>query len=481
MRQKEITIIAAEASPYAHVGMLGTTVEKLSMALTEAGHRVRLILPRYSHVDKAAYGLELFGSPIKVSTAFEERWAALYRASKSHEPDIEVYFIEHDLFFDRPEIYGPPGEGYFDNCHRFSFFSHAALLALKQLNQKVEVIHLFDWHTALVPALLKSYYAEEPVFKDTGTLLTLCSFRHKGVFPKELTPYTGLGWEAFNDDNLKMNESISLLKSGILYADGITTVSRGYAEWIETYNEDKPLVGEIEKKKVRGITNGYSALSLMEKRDILPATFTPQDQIGKEICKSSLLRLFGFSLDSNEPLISVKLSIDEKINIHVPEILGTLCKEGSGRYIAIGRTDRDTWNRLEYLHTLFPEQFGLYFGEHGLLEEQIAAGSDISLSFGQDLPFDDSLCRDLQYGTIPILSSTGCGSDLVTDFNKKQSVANGFFWEEMTPAAMLEKISLVLALYKKNDSWPFLIRNAMETNPTWKSCAKMYSTLYDSL
>src|SRR5690606_27069666 len=67
---------------------------------------------------------------------------------------------------------------------RFTFFSIAALELCRHLSPRPDVVHCHDWHTAVVPWMLRARRTD-PDFAAIASLLTVHNL-----------PYTGLGAEA---------------------------------------------------------------------------------------------------------------------------------------------------------------------------------------------------------------------------------------------------------------------------------------------
>src|SRR5262249_23093020 len=130
---------------------------------------------------------------------------------------------------------------YADNCERFVFFSRAVLEAVRVAGLWPDVLHLNDWQTGLVPALLREDYAKR--YRDLDlrhrydhlrALLTVHNLPYRGAFCHGDLPLTGLGWELFNPRQLEAYGQLNFLKAGLVYADFLSTVSPTYAREIQT-------------------------------------------------------------------------------------------------------------------------------------------------------------------------------------------------------------------------------------------------------
>ncbi len=97
-----------------------------------------------------------------------------------------------------------------------------------------DVIHANDWQTGLLPLYLNTFYANNPFFKDTGTVFTVHNLGYQGKFWASDWHLTGLGWEYFTPEGLEFYGDINVLKGGLVYSDIINTVSKTYSKEIQT-------------------------------------------------------------------------------------------------------------------------------------------------------------------------------------------------------------------------------------------------------
>jgi len=227
-----IAIVASEAAPFAKTGGLADVTGALPKALFRLGHEPVLIMPLYRAVRESNVPLREVGrvrAPIRGvgigATVFEGR-----------VPGTEalVFFIGNDRYYDRPGLYTDGDEAYPDNCERFAFLSRAAIETLRLLKVEPDVIHLHDWHTALVAPYLRTLYKDDAALFSAGVLLTIHNMAYQGVFPHVDMETIGMDWSYFTWKYLEYWGKINLLKGGIVFADVINTVSPTYARESET-------------------------------------------------------------------------------------------------------------------------------------------------------------------------------------------------------------------------------------------------------
>ena len=129
------------------------------------------------------------------------------------------------------------------------FFCRGVLETLKRLGWQPDIIHCNDWQTGLIPAYMKTIYANDPFYKNIKTIFTIHNLAYQGNFPESTLAKTGLPKELYNDDGVKFKNQFSFIKAGIAFADMVTTVSDQYAKEISSSKEFGYGFEEFIKKK----------------------------------------------------------------------------------------------------------------------------------------------------------------------------------------------------------------------------------------
>lgn len=208
-----------------------------------------------------------------------------------------MILVDQPMYFDRPGLYTDQGHDYQDNCERFVFFSRAVLEAVARLDLRPDVIHVNDWQTSLLPLLLEVDYRHQPGLQSTGTVLTIHNLAFQGRFWKWDMLLTGLDWKYFNWRQLEFWGDINLLKSGIVTADLVTTVSPTYAREICTTEFGCGLETALGHRgdDLVGILNGVDTEVWNPARDSRLARQYDISNFadGKAVCKTDLQRELG--------------------------------------------------------------------------------------------------------------------------------------------------------------------------------------------
>ncbi|MFC1512627.1 glycogen synthase, partial [bacterium] len=231
----KVLFISSECLPFAKTGGLGDVVGVLPKVLNEKGIDVRVIIPLYKDINnkniqmkELADGLHVMLGPVKEYFSVKETTIG---------NNIKIYFIDNKKYFDRQGIYGSSAGAYSDNAERFIFFSRAVIEAVKAINFQPDIMHAHDWHTALVPAYLKTVYKSDNFFYRTSSVFTIHNMAHQGICPSYIMPFTGISWEEFNMSKMEYYGNINILKAGIVYSDIITSVSKSYNKEIQHSKE----------------------------------------------------------------------------------------------------------------------------------------------------------------------------------------------------------------------------------------------------
>src|SRR3989338_1429080 len=136
----KIIHLTAEFSPIAKAGGLGDVLVGLGRELGKQKQKSSIILPKYDF-------LELDPLEVDLGTFLceENGTSHLNKMWKATVEDCELLLLETNHpknYFNRGEIYGCN-----DDNSRFLYFSKACLEYLKVKNEKIDVLHLHDWHT----------------------------------------------------------------------------------------------------------------------------------------------------------------------------------------------------------------------------------------------------------------------------------------------------------------------------------------------
>jgi len=169
-----VLFAVAEASPLIKVGGLGDVAGSLPQALRQLGHDVRIIVPRYGIINLEGYEPTWWDS---FNMPFMGGWEDIGISEVLLKDGTPVYLVENERCFSRPAVYGEA-----DDLERFLLFSLAVMEVSKRLGWQPDVFHCHDWHTGMVPALLKTARRNDPFYSHCASIYTIHNLGYQGWF-----------------------------------------------------------------------------------------------------------------------------------------------------------------------------------------------------------------------------------------------------------------------------------------------------------
>jgi starch synthase len=153
-------------------------------------------LPKYYSIDAEKLGFQPTHHTLVVQMGYWHEYATLLKG-KLPDSDVDVYLIEHNVYYGRDALYGM-GDEFSDNPRRFIFFSRAIFEVAKLLGFQPDVIHAHDFHCGYVMAFLKCYYQHDSFFSKTAGVFTIHNLAYQGRYGAEETMlYSGFGMQQF--------------------------------------------------------------------------------------------------------------------------------------------------------------------------------------------------------------------------------------------------------------------------------------------
>ncbi len=482
----KILMATSEAVPFAKTGGLADAVAALSNALSSLGHDVRVVMPRYYSIDRSS--LKALPGPLGVPVGWGEEWAEVYESSVGESPAPICYFIDHEAFFGRDGIYGTPSEPDFaDNPRRFAFFCHSLFQLCRKLDWYPDILHAHDWPAALAPVLLK-HGMRAGGFEKTASVLTIHNLGYQGVYAKEAFAYTRLSWDLFKTAGFEDWDRMNLLKSGLVCADKLTTVSPTYAEETKTAAFGFRLDSVLRSRAsdYSGILNGIDTELWNPRKDThLPENYDANKLSGKAAAKSALQAEFGLTVEKEIPLVGIVSRLTEQKG--VGELFGpsygaawSICHDMRLQFVALGSGERWCEAELKSLSARLPN-FKAKVGYSERLSHLIEAGSDFFLMPSRYEPCGLNQMYSLVYGTLPIVRRTGGLADTVINYNQDSGEGTGFVFDELTPQAIYDTVGWAIwAYYNRSEHIQAMRRRGMALDFSWKNSADRYLAVYSN-
>jgi len=474
----KILFASSEAVPFAKTGGLADVSGALPRALSQLGHEVTLILPKYRQVDEKKHHLNKTDLVLRVPVSQRVETAEVYAAEQG--PGLRTLFVGQETYYDRDQLYGTPSGDFEDNAERFTFFSRAIVEAALEI--KPDIIHCNDWQTGLAPVYLKTLYRNVSGLQGAVSIFTIHNIGYQGLFWHYDMHLTNLGWEVFTPKGLEFYGKLNFLKGGIVFADAVTTVSRRYREEIQTREYGAGLEGVLQERQadLYGILNGVDYEEWDPAKDLfIKERYHSGDLSGKKICKRDLQREFGFSEDEEIPLIGIiSRFTDQKGFDLIAHVIEPLMELGI-QLVILGTGEEKYHLLMEEIAVRYPAQAGIRIAFDNPLAHRIEAGADMFLMPSRYEPCGLNQIYSLKYGTVPIVRATGGLDDTIEDFNPVTGEGNGFKFQDYSPAEFLATIERAIRLFQDPALWEPLMLRGMAADFSWQKSARSYENLYE--
>ena len=481
-RRRRILFAASEVFPLVKTGGLADVACYLPIALREAGHDIRIVLPAYRPVLDHAGKLKAYaGRTIPQINVH-------YRIMETKLPDasVTVYLV------DIPELYDRPGGPYQDqhgldwpdNADRFAVFCRVIrllCLGLAGIDWIPDILHVNDWHTGLAPALLAS---------DSGrpaSIFTIHNLAYQGDFPYTAFLNLELPDKYWSPDALEFYGRMSFIKGGLVYADQLTTVSPEYAKEITTPEYGCGMEGllKVRSDKLSGILNGVDYRFWDPRHDpMIEHRYWSPAQEGKQLNKQRLQQELGLSQDTGVVLLAhvSRLAWQKGIDMII-DTLPELMQDRHIQLVVLGTGEHHYEQALAAAAEEYGDRMSVRIGYDESFAHRIQAGADIMLMPSRFEPCGLTQLYSLRYGTVPVVRRTGGLADTIvdaTDTTLANNTATGFQFTRSRPADYLKAVHRAVVMFRNHPpKWHQLMHTAMSQEFGWARSAAEYVSVYE--
>ena len=274
-----VLMVAAEndALPGGKVGGIGDVIRELPAALSELGCSVTVITPAYGRLEDLHAPQRL--AQLDVTFRGAHTSVDLFEAgAKNPLPKVRHVVLDHEAFSPcgRGVIYcnDPADRPFATDASKFALFSAAVGRAVSQgCLGEVDVLHLHDWHTAMLLLLRRC----DPAFRKLRKIrcvYTLHNLALQGVRPLRgdmsslESWFPALRYQRALVADKRWPDCINLMAVGIRMADAVHTVSPSYCKEILRPSEvsgagyyggeglEDDLVAAQAEGRLHGLLNG---------------------------------------------------------------------------------------------------------------------------------------------------------------------------------------------------------------------------------
>lgn len=481
-----ILLAAAEINPFAKGGGMADVTSYLCIEWAEFGHDVVAVLPGYKSIEKEKYNLRKTDISFDVPMGFSTEKAIIYQGQFPNS-EAKIYLIGHDEFFDEDYVYGDRNEDD-DDDRRFLFFSKAIPELCKELEFSPDIVNCHDYHTAFTIPFIKTQYKDDDIFRNTGTVFTIHNLSYQGKYDKyRVMDFSGLKNKEFNVGSwYELDGKVNFMKTGIMYADKILTVSPTYSNEIKKpyYSEGMQDAINSRLRDISGVLNGVNYRVWNPATDIyIDEKYDENSLEVKERLKLAYLSDSKIPESKNKlPLISVISRLIEQKGFDIIENkISKLLNTNKFILAFLGEGQEKYEDLVIEAKNQYPENVILHLNYTDKEAHKLIAASDFLLMPSKYEPCGLTQMYALKYGTIPIVRKTGGLADTITDYSAEKQSGNGIVFPHYNRDELESSVRKAVDLYKSKDHIDIIRKNGMSENHSSKKCAKGYIELFNEI
>lgn len=473
----KVLFAVSECGPFAKSGGLADVAGSLPKELINLGTDVRVMLPKYGTISekykKDMKRIKEFTVPVG--------WRNQYCGIEELQDNgITYYFIDNEYYFKRENLYG-----FYDDGERFAYFNRAVLESLAQLGFYPDILHCHDWHTAMIPFLLRTEYYKRKGYGLIRTVFTIHNLQFQGIFPKQvLSDLLGMDEQSFQPRYLEFFGNINFMKGALVAADKITTVSPTYKKEIQTVPFGEKLEGLLKEREedLIGILNGIDEdFYNPEKDPLIFQPYTVTDCSKKAVNKIEIQKFFRLPQKAKTPLLVMITRLTKQKGLDLVKCVLREILQEDLQMIVLGTGDYEYEEHLRQAARIYPEKLSVFTGFNEELAHRLYAAADMFLMPSLFEPCGLGQLIAMRYGAIPIVRETGGLNDTVQSWNELSGEGNGFSFLNFNAHDMLYTIQRAVSFYHEGEVWETLVKRAMETDNSWAQSAFRYNQLYAEL
>lgn len=507
-----------DALPRGKVGGIGDVVRDIPLALANIGHQVDVVMPGYGYFSTLP-GAEKVSS-LTLMFAGNSHSIDIFKVPSKHPHDmVTQWVIEHQIFATGGvgKIYcdDPDNRPFASDATKFALFSTAVANAMiNNVFGKIDVLHLHDWHTAMI-AMLRAYDPQYHALQNIKTVYTIHNLALQGIRPLNGDNSSLAAWFPDLDSNSDFDinsindprypHCINPMRVGINLSDKVHAVSPTYAtEILSPSNYEAGHYGgegleatlnqAKDSAKLHGILNGceyhenkVTSLKLPELLPLIEGEVLKWLADQPLVDSAHLIALTRIKQLSNKVyekpptiLTSVGRVTDQKVTLFqqtmasgetaLAELLTVLADDGL--FILLGSGD----SKLEsFLTDIAAKHANFIFlkGYSETLSENLYSSGDLFLMPSSFEPCGISQMLAMRAGQPVLAHSVGGLADTIIDQQ------DGFTFSGDTPQQQAENMlsyfqSLISLKEEKPKQWSGIAKKALEKRFLWPDSAQAY-------
>ena len=473
----KVLLVASEGSPFIKTGGLGDVVGALPKVLAKKGIDIRVVIPKYKGINEKLKDKLSFVKWFMVKVGWRNQYCGIFECNID---GVIYYFIDNEYYFGRDGLYG-----FYDDGERFAYYDRAVLEFIKEIDWRPDVIHCNDWHTGMIPVLLKLEYKKYEFYSKMKTVYSIHNILFQGIFPKETLPdLFGYDMEPYNNGSLEFYDCINFMKGGINYSDKVTTVSYSYAEELKTPEYGERLDGLFREKgySLQGILNGIDYEEFNPYKDpYIYKCFEDSIYEDKQINKMKLQEELGLPVNKDIPIIGIVSRLTNQKGMDLIINIADRLLKNNIQLVVVGTGDGYYEEQFRNIQYRYRNKVSTNIKFDNTLAHKVYASCDMFLMPSLFEPCGLGQLIALRYGTIPIVRETGGLKDTISPYNKYNRLGNGFSFKNYDANELLMIIEYALSFYNDKTTWYSIVKQAIESDNSWDKSANEYNNLYNQI
>lgn len=478
MKKIKVLFVSSEAVPFAKTGGLADVIGSLPPALVGMNCEPKVIMPLYRPI-KTKYSAKLTFLGWKM---VKMGWRSLYAGLYSCDSDgIQYYFIDNEYYFN----FDTPYVEYVFDIERFCFFQRAVLEFLGDfMSYEPDVLHLNDWQCGMIPVLIDAHYRPKGKLLGVKTVYTVHNLKYQGIHGiEQIKDMLDLPDHFLTEELSLKDGAVNFMKSGIVYANSVTTVSPTYAYEIMTDYYGEGLNHTLQKfaYKVSGIINGINEAEFDPETDpLLPQNYSFSNfGEGKAVSKAAIQKQLKLEENPRVPLcVMITRLVDQKGLDLFLHVAGEMLFDGM-QIVVLGSGNSFYERAITDLAKQNGGKMAACIFYDNTLAHLLYAGADIFLMPSLFEPCGLSQMISMRYGTVPIVRETGGLKDTVRPYNEYTGEGNGFSFANINAHEFLFVTKYACDLYRHHKNvWNGLVKEGMNGDYSWSRSAAEYVGLY---
>ncbi|MBU1869802.1 MAG: glycogen/starch synthase, partial [Candidatus Omnitrophica bacterium] len=476
VQTRHIAFVTPEFYLTAKIGGAADATHGLAMEFARKGHRVSVFTNKYASLPIKNLNFRYMGS-IWVNLG---DWTAEVYVMKAQHQGIDIYTLEHGYLTRKP---------YIDEIGLLQsiMLSRGSLEAMKAFGIKPDIINAHDWQAALTVGYLRAHPDYNSYFYGTKGIFTVhnSGVGYQGEYSSSEFYRLGLPQEEL--PGFEFNNRLNLIKSGVVHADKVNTVSLNYASELLTPLGGGGLHNIFLSRGLDfvGIVNGIDYETWNPRTDkTLSAPYSNYDVDDKKpLNKAALQKELGLEVNPDAILISMIARMDRQKGVELlgPMVRRLLTENPRVQVIIAGKeADKQAVDQIRHLWSEFP---GRAYVWPKFIDEDVAhriyASSDIFLVPSKFEPCGLTQMIACRYGTIPVVRRVGGLPDTIMDYEPETREGQGFVFDGYNSEELLQAIQRAIVVYADKERWSGLIQQAMHKDFTWDYSAANYTLLYE--